>query len=336
MNRLFVFVPVLLGALWSVSCSKSLIDNAQVEAIRPLVEQVEQQRLMDFVVEVTNVRKSKEEQPLDCALLGRSPNSSLCSLTRKLSGEILQRRFESAGLRISHQTGGTEPLTTSNIIAELPGVTHPEEIILVGAHYDAVYQGADDNTSGTAAMVEMARILSQYKFDRTIRFVGFDLEELGLIGSLRYADTIKGERIYSSIVFDGIGYYDFTPGSQRSMPGLPTPEAGDFLTVIADELSHPRAAELFTLNERLGLMKVVPILVPRDGTFTMGGALQRSDHSSLWAVGHPAMFLTDTANFRNPHYHRPTDTVDTLHPEMFRKAVQVSLAAVALWAGGPR
>jgi Zn-dependent M28 family amino/carboxypeptidase len=208
----------------------------------------------------------------------------------------------------------------------------------VGAHYDAYHAGADDHTSGVAALLELARVLSQHQFDRTLRFVGFDFEEYGLVGSVRYvsAEGRQPERIVATMVFDGIGYYDSEPGSQQSLPGLPTPPAGDFLAVIANDTSSQRAAELFALNESLKLMKIVPIIAPGEGTSPLTGNLMRSDHTPFWLEGHEAIFLTDTANFRNPNYHLDTDDVDTLDPVLFHKAVQISAATLAYWAGGPR
>ncbi len=215
-------------------------------------------------------------------------------------------------------------------------MSRPDEVVLVGAHFDAFYGGADDNSSGVAAMLELARVLSQYRFDRTLRFVGFDLEELGLIGSARYVNATRGERLTAVVVFDCIGYYSEAPGSQGSLPGLPTPARGNFLAVIGNDLSSQQGSELFRLNTALELMEVVPLVSPRDGAWPIGGELMRSDHAPFWLSQEKALFLTDTANFRNPNYHRRTDTVDTLHPALFHKATQVAAAGLAYWAGGPK
>jgi hypothetical protein len=329
----------LLGAalLGVLSCSKPVLEGANLEALADVANQVDGKRLMDLVSEIV---ATHTQDTVDCPFLSEEQrhDKQYCQLTHQKTGELIQTRFEQLGLRVWRQETAGTPFSTSNIVAELPGTSRPEEIVLVGAHYDAFHSGADDNTTGVAGVLELARVLSQYKFERTVRFVGFDFEEFGLVGSARYVDAEggKAEHIVASMVFDCIGYYDPTPGSQGSLPGLPTPSAGDFLAVIANDVSSHRASEVFALNEALKLMKVLPIIAPRDGTGPLTGNLMRSDHASFWVQGHEALFLTDTANFRNPHYHQDTDTIETLDSVSFRRAVQVSAATLAFWAGGPR
>ncbi|MGZ3460784.1 MAG: M28 family metallopeptidase [Archangium sp.] len=329
----------LLGAvlLGLVSCSSPVLEDARLDALANIASQVDKDNLMGLVSEIVDAHR---QDVLDCPQLSAEQrnDTKYCSLTRRKSGDLLQTRFEQLGLRVRRQDTAGTPYSTSNVIAEIPGTTKPEEVVLVGAHFDAYHDGADDNTTGVAALVEMARILSQYKFERTLRFVGFDYEEFGLVGSARYvmAEGKGPERIVASMVFDCIGYYDTKPGSQLSMPGLPTPPAGDFLAVIADDSSSHLASEVYALNQALKVFKVVPLTIPRDGTGILTGNLRRSDHASFWVQGQEALFVTDTANFRNPNYHKPTDTQETLNPAMYRQAVQLSAATLAYWAGGPQ
>ncbi|WP_375767654.1 M28 family peptidase [Archangium gephyra] len=330
-----------LALLGTTSCSeKPLLEGARMDRLGELAGQVEQERLMGLVREL--VTAHQEDTPVFCSefqdVQDEVVRDTFCHLTRDRSGALMQSRLESLGLRVQrHDASNGGPFTTSNIIAELPGTTRPWEVVLVGAHFDAFYGGADDNSTGVAAVLELARVLSQYRFERTIRFVGFDLEELGLVGSGRYVEEALGpDQIVASVVFDCIGYYSPVPGSQRSIPGLPSPSSGDFLAVIGNDVSTRRASELYALNEALQLTNVVPILAPADGASPVGGNLMRSDHTPFWLTGRDALFLTDTANFRNPNYHQKTDTVDTLDPVSFRRTVQVSAAALAFWAGGPQ
>ena len=330
-----------LALLGTTSCSeKPLLEGARMDRLGELAGRVEQERLMGLVQEL--VTAHQEDTPVYCSefenILDEKVRDTLCHLTRDRSGALMQSRLESLGLRVQRQDSSSgSPFTTSNIIAELPGTTRPWEIVLVGAHFDAFYGGADDNSTGVAAVLELARVLSQYRFERTIRFVGFDLEELGLVGSSRYVEEALGpDEIVASVVFDCIGFYSSLPGSQRSIPGLPSPTSGDFLAAIGNGVSSRRASELYALNDALQLTKVVPILAPADGASPVGGNLMRSDHTPFWLTGHDALFLTDTANFRNPHYHQRTDTVETLDPVSFRRTVQLSAAALAFWAGGPQ
>jgi Zn-dependent M28 family amino/carboxypeptidase len=249
---------------------------------------------------------------------------------------MLADSLASLELPVRRQTTESGGVTVSNVIAELPGTTRPDEVVLVGAHFDAYYGGADDNSSGVAAVMELARVLSRYRFERTLRFVGFDLEEVGLVGSNRYVDTLGGERLVASVVFDCIGYYDSRPGSQSSIPGLPAPSTGDFLGAFANDDSRQQATELYALSQALHLINVVPIISPGRGAYPLTGNLLRSDHAPFWITGRNALFLTDTANFRNGNYHQETDLPETLDPVSFRKAVQASAAALAYWAGGPQ
>jgi hypothetical protein len=146
------------------------------------------------------------------------------------------------------------------------------------------------------------------------------------------------EKLVASVIFDCIGYYSTEPGSQQSMPGLPSPTTGDFLAIIGNDNSIDLATELHQLNDHLKLMKLLSIIAPGNGTTTVpvSASLMRSDHAPFWYKGHKALFLTDTANFRNTNYHRDTDTVETLAPDYFRRAVQISAAGLATWAGGPQ
>jgi len=335
-GRVWAAGALLLSLL---SCSRPLLEGARLEQLADVAAQVDGDRLMRMVADVVDARRG--DTVLGCSFIPESERpyygQEVCHLTRQKTAEYIQRRFEELGLQVRRDESSAPPLSTSNLIVELPGISRPEEVVLVGAHYDAFYEGADDNGTGVAALLEIARVLSGYRFDRTVRFVGFDLEEFGLIGSSRYIAEQKGsERIVASMIFDCIGYYDSRPGSQGSLPGLPTPSAGDFIAVFGNDTSSRRVSELFALNEALKLTKVVPIIAPGDGATPLTGNLMRSDHSPFWLTDREAVFLTDTANFRNPHYHQTSDTLDTLEPVAFRRTVQLSAATLAFWAGGPR
>lgn len=320
------------------SCAPTLeIPGARLEALGALAAEINQDRLMDLVNELTNAHGA--EEPMDCTPWKKAPvvtQKEICFLTRQKSGTLLQQHFESLGLTVRRQEDQVGFVSLSNVITELPGTTHPEEIVLVAAHYDAFYSGADDNTSGAAALMEMARVLSGHRFERTVRFIGFDGEELRMLGSDSYTKQLPAqEHIVATVVLDAIGYYDTRQGSQMSMPGLPSSPAGDFLAVIYNEPSSALATDVYALNRELKLTKVLPIGAAGDGISPVMEPLLRSDHNSFWLRGREALFFTDTATFRNPNYHQPTDTVDTLHPELYRKTVQLTAASIAYWAGGP-
>ncbi|MBA4039047.1 MAG: hypothetical protein C0468_01730 [Planctomyces sp.] len=255
------------------------------------------------------------------------------------------------------------PSDAANIVFEITGSARPRQVVLVGAHFDAVggSPGADDNASGVAALLELARTLRDSAPGRTIRFVLFDLEESGLIGSRHHATLWAEsqqrlpedarERITLMLSLEMLGYYDATPGSQRTpfagIPGLPDPAkdgpiAGDFVALCAAS-AHSRAVR--------GLARVMsdPAHQAPEGAAAqackvlvvdqfplMPPDLLRSDHAPFVSLGVPAVLVTDTSNFRNPHYHRQSDTPDTLDSVRMARTVRGLRAAVAAAAGRAR
>jgi len=235
------------------------------------------------------------DTPLDCAGLDSAYFTPFCHLTRDKAGALMQQRLSELGLTVTRPPPGAERYPTSNVIAELPGLTQPNEVVLVGAHFDAYYSGADDNSTGVAAVLELARVLSAHRFDHTVRFVGFDLEELGYLGSQRMVDALPGEKPVLSIVFDCLGYYRTEPGSQAPQPGLPTPDTADFLAVIGNEASRTAASEAFVIGRELQRLPLVSGSAPGDGATPVTGLLLRSDHTAFWLADERALLVTDTA-----------------------------------------
>lgn len=235
-----------------------------------------------------------------------------------------------------------------NVIVEIKGTTHPREVLVIGAHFDAVpvTAGADDNGSGVAALLEMARVLKGRELHRTVRLVFFDLEEARLVGATQHVTLWREgqrakaaeerERIVGMVSLEMLGYYSETPGSQRNpfkgVPGLPQGDdlAGDFiaLVTIGKHSSFVRALDAAARGEEAQLKTVVvdqfPIAPPD---------LLRSDHAPFLFAGVPAVMATDTANYRNKNYHQPTDTVETLHPELYARTVRGLVGAVLRLAG---
>lgn len=340
MNRsstcLLWLAGVLLG---SAACTPvTPLDTSRLPAIESLMQDIDQDRLMATVQELVSEHKS--EAPLDCVLLGVNASiyPELCNLTHKKAGDLMQARLQQLDrLEVRREVVAKDTLTVSNVIAEYKGVKYPEEVILISAHFDAYYAAADDNSTGVAAVVELARVLSQYQFDRTLRFVGFDLEELGYVGSHRYVDSLgSSKEVVLTVNFDSLGYYDDAPGSQNVSLGLPAPSEANFLAVLGNDNSLDRVNEAMALNESFDMIRMFGVVASGLGNNPGNAPLLRSDHGPFWLRGHQAVFISDTAYFRNPGYHNEKDTVDVLNPPMFRRAVQISAAAIAYWAGGPR
>jgi Zn-dependent M28 family amino/carboxypeptidase len=325
---------VLLVAL--VSCSRPGLDEARVASLPPVVEGIERGRLMARVNELVAAHRAEAQTPFDCSVFERTEidetRRPVCNLTRHNARAYVKAAFEELGLPVRLHDTAHEQFDTQNVVAELRGQNRPDEVLMVGAHFDAFYAGADDNSSGVAAMLEIARALSGRRFARTIRFIGFDLEEFGLVGSTRYAASQEAEKLVTTLVFDCIGYASSEEGSQAPILGMPVPSVGDFVGIIANEASAKEAMDLRALAKRFGFVKTEAVVAPADGAFPQTRDLMRSDHAPFWLRGGTAVFLTDTANFRNEAYHTDRDTADDLDPAFLEGVARLAGAALAYWA----
>jgi hypothetical protein len=325
----------LAASLAVTACTVGpLLEEGRAEAVRPVAAAVETARLMGTVQALVDGHAA--DAKVDCSSLDLSlidqVRRPVCALSNGRARELVRQRLGALGLTVRDHPTLDATFPTTNVFADLPGTTRPDEVVLVGAHFDAFHQGADDNSSGVAAMLEVARVLSSRRFARTVRFVGFDLEELGLVGSTRFVEAGESEKVVAAIIFDCVGFASSAPNSQGGLPGFAIPTVGDFLAVISNQASEREALQVRALNARLGLMRVEAVVAPATGAFPITGNLMRSDHSPFWLRGKTALFFTDTANFRNPNYHRDTDTLDTLSPEFLTGVTRVSAAATAYWA----
>jgi len=243
------------------------------------------------------------------------------SLVRKAG--YIEDTFHSFGLSVERQEVPFHGRAYHNIIASTQGADREKAPVLLGAHYDAAWgsPGADDNASGVAVLIEAARIISKQHSERTIQFVAFTLEEPQpqtihfLIGSDHFAKQArKADKKYRSvIILESVGYTDDIEGSQ-SVPlavKASVPDKGNFLGIIANSKSR-QIMELFNAvaGEYVPELTVVPYKVPLSGRFIP--ETRFSDHASFWNRNYPAVMLTDTAMFRNPHYHTSRDRYETL------------------------
>ena len=227
-------------------------------------------------------------------------------------------RFREFGYQPNSQTFRSQDKTVRNLAVELVGSSLPEEVVLVGAHYDSVLgsPGANDNGSGVSAVLELARLFKGRQTKRSLRFVTFVNEEPPFsytqeMGSLVYACRAReqGEQITAMLSLETIGYYSDVPGSQRyPFPfSLFYPDKANFIGFVGN-LSSRRLVHraLHTFRHSTPF--------PSEGLASPGWitGVGWSDHWSFWQVGYPAIMVTDTALFRYAHYHDPTDTPDKL------------------------
>ena len=275
------------------------------------------------------VDRNRLEEDLHALVGERHPLTSPNHLQE--TEAYLHNQFSEAGLTVTTQDFEALGGTYRNVIATAhPASTHGElPPLIIGAHFDTVAgsPGADDNASALAVLMHVARQVRGVTLTRPIRFIGFNLEEENLLGSSAYASFLRGnsETIHGAIILECVGYASHQQDSQKTPPGLPIsiPTTGDFIGVIGNERSQ--ALTGYVVQAMKSHLPIVPLVVPGNGELLPD--TRRSDHTSFWEQGFPAVMLTDTANFRNPHYHRPTDTLDTLNLD-FIAAVADGVTAV--------
>lgn len=267
---------------------------------------------------------------------------------RRLAGEIGERnatafgmeKLQSAerflagavaatGLAVERQPYEVRGRTVHNLVAEVPGAGRREEILVVGGHYDSAVgtPGANDNASGVAATLALARAFAARKPARTVRFAFFVNEEPPWfqtedMGSLRYARRCRdrAERIMGMLSLETLGYYSDARESQRfdSCPPLRLlyPDTGDFVAFVADTKSADLARRVVGSFRGGTRFPAHGCCLPE----AIAG-VGWSDHWSFWQAGYPAVMVTDTAPFRYPHYHAPEDTPDKLDYQRLARVV---------------
>lgn len=226
--------------------------------------------------------------------------------------------------------------TVSNIVADIVFTNGNSKVFLIGAHYDSLKGtvGADDNASAVAVQLEVARVLAGLKtsktLDLTIRFVSFALEEppayaTRSMGSRVYARKAKKEkeRIDGMICLEMVGYTCHEPGCQTypfPLMFFGYPKIGDYIGIVGNYRSRKFTASLFQAFEENENLPVVKSIVPGSGYLIPN--IRLSDHASFWDQGYKAVMITDTAFYRNPHYHRTSDTMNKLDFSFMTQLVQ--------------
>lgn len=243
------------------------------------------------------------------------------------AAHYLTLTLQGLGYTVQRQEFTAYTTAVANLAVERRGTRQPEEIVVLGAHYDTVLQspGANDNGSGVAALLELARLLRGKQPGRTIRLVAFANEEPPFyftkeMGSYRYAARCKtrGETIVAMLSLETMGCYADTPGSQRyPWPfGLFYPNRADFIAMVGNLQSRALVRQVtggFRQHAQF----------PAEGLAAPGflHGIGWSDHWSFWEQDYPALMATDTAFFRSPFYHTPQDTPEKLDYERLARVV---------------
>jgi hypothetical protein len=238
----------------------------------------------------------------------------------------------------------------ANLIATKGG--RETDAIVVVAHHDTVWNspGADDNGAGVAILMEVARLLAPESLRRTVVLAAPDFEEIGLIGSRELVRLLRGRhRVRGAIVFDPIGYMNPNPNAQRVPPGVgllyprqlgrmhARDDAGDGVVAIHRRRSTPlvrvwaECAAAAIGRERVVMLRDpcdLPIIGPLLNLVPLARNFSRSDHRRFWDARLPAIQVTNTANFRNPHYHRSSDRPATLDYETLADVTVATVLAV--------
>ena len=235
----------------------------------------------------------------------------------RAAADYIAATFSDAGLPPRRDGYTVAGKLCENIEVEIPGST--PDIFVIGAHYDSVYgsPGANDNGSGIAALLALARRFAGKPQERTLRFVAFPNEEprhfqTGLMGSWVYASRCKerNDPIVGMMSLETIGYYSAARGSQvYPLPGLGAiyPRTGNFIAFVGNVRSRALVRQAVGSFRKHGSL-------PSEGAALPAGipGVGWSDHWAFWQHGYRGIMVTDTAPFRYPHYHARSDTPDKL------------------------
>ncbi len=257
------------------------------------------------------------------------------------AAEYIQRSWSEQGFTVREERFAVEGRPCANLVVEHRGSARPDELLLVGAHYDSVLgsPGANDNGTGVAVLLELSRALREHAVPRTVRFVAFVNEEppyfqTEAMGSRVHARAARqrGEKIAAMISLETLGYYASRPGSQQYPApfGLFYPDTGNFLAVVGNLASRRLVVDFLR-----HFMAESDFPVEGVATFEAIPGINWSDHWAFWQEGYPALMLTDTAPFRYPAYHTAADLPDRINAPEFARAAHGIIQAMARLAAAP-
>ena len=237
----------------------------------------------------------------------------------KKTEKYITNCFENIGLEVKQQRYKYDNYDIANVIAGSQKNILSSKYYVIGAHYDSVPEtyGADDNASGIAVLLELARYTIQEKISLPIRFVAFTAEEPPTFstrhqGSKVFVKSIKEKKdeIIGAIILEMVGYTSNEQTYPMILKWMGYPSKGNFIGIVGNRKSKKFGQSIFQSFKKNAQLPVETLFVPFNGWILPDTRL--SDHSPFWDAGLPAVMITDTAFFRNPNYHTPQDTFDTL------------------------
>jgi hypothetical protein len=323
-------VPALLLILFIIFLVINMPGSSYDGPVRPLTEaerQVSNHLERHIRILAGNIGERNVWRP-------GSMESTVDYIRQVLAGygyEVVSHEFETYGR------------TVRNLEAVLPGITRPEEIVVVGAHYDTVLNspGANDNGSGVAGVLELARLFAGRRFPLTVRLVFFANEEAPFfytsdMGSQRYASRARrqGEQIKAMLALETLGFYTEAGNSQQyPFPfNFFYPDQGNFVAFVGNLGSRN------LVRQAIGLFRETTPF-PSEGTAAPGwiAGIGWSDHRSFWQEGYQAIMLTDTALFRYPYYHTPYDLPENIdYGRLARVTIGIGRVVAGLAGDGAR
>ncbi|MCM8793222.1 MAG: M20/M25/M40 family metallo-hydrolase [Candidatus Omnitrophica bacterium] len=245
------------------------------------------------------------------------------------TAEYIKDAFKQFGYLPEEHIYYIEGKSYKNIIAVKSGTQQTDEFLIVCAHYDSVMgsPGADDNASGVAGLLEIARILKDNSLRNTIKFIAFTNEEPPFfmtedMGSFRYVQEAKRkkDKIFGVLCLESIGYYSQERKSQTYPPGLGFfyPDKGNFIAFVSNFHSANFLKKIVYDFKRVSKFPAEYLIAPQ----IFVPAIGFSDHWSFWKFGYPAIMITDTAFYRTPYYHTGKDTYEKLDYRSLQELIE--------------
>lgn len=248
-----------------------------------------------------------------------------CPEALQAAENYIRDTWQTMGYDVKSQDYETAGIRSANLEINLIGSQYADEIMLIGAHYDSIMRspGANDNGSGVACMLELARLFAQTSQPRSLRFVAFVNEEPPFFftkqqGSMRYAKAVRqrGDDIRLMLSLETVGYYSNESGSQEYPPLFRFfyPDQANFIALVSNLRSRRSLRQLV-----LAFRSSSDFPVESVATFSWIPGVAWSDHLSFWRHGYSAVMVTDTAFYRYPYYHSSEDTAEKLDYEQLAR-----------------